>query len=80
MVPGGAGCDAAAKVGSIVAGILTGADSIADSGVLREGAVHKVLPGVKAGEGGGGLCCHLITSLFRRVNVACRVTCCMPLY
>ena len=47
-LPGGAGCDAAAKVCSIVAGMLTGADSIADLGVLREGAVHKVLPGVKA--------------------------------
>lgn len=47
-VPGAAGCDAAAKVCSIVAGMLTGADSIADIGVLREGAVHKVLPGVKA--------------------------------
>src|SRR6478609_3950484 len=47
-VPGGAGCDAAAKVCSIVAGMLTGADSIADLGVLREGAVGKVLPGVKA--------------------------------
>ena len=40
---------------SIVAGLLTGADSIADLGVLREGAVHKVFPGVKVGEGGGGL-------------------------
>src|SRR6476469_4503453 len=47
-VPGGAGSDAAAKVCSIVAGMLTGADSISDLGVLREGAVHKVLPGVKA--------------------------------
>ena len=44
-LPGGAGCDAAAKVCSIVAGMLTGADSISDLGVLREGAVHKVLPG-----------------------------------
>jgi hypothetical protein len=47
-VPGPAGCDAAAKVSSIVAGMLTGADSIDDLDVLREGAVHKVLPGVKA--------------------------------
>jgi Transposase DDE domain group 1 len=47
-VPGGAGCDAAAKVSSIVAGMLAGADSIDDMDVLREGAVHKVLPGVKA--------------------------------
>jgi len=37
-VPGGAGCDAAAKVCSIVAGMLTGADSIDDLGALREGA------------------------------------------
>ncbi|MEP6559995.1 MAG: hypothetical protein ABJD68_02850, partial [Nakamurella sp.] len=36
------------KVCSIVAGMLTGADSIDDLGVLREGAVGKVLPGVKA--------------------------------
>ena len=47
-VPGAAGCDAAAKVSSIVAGMLTGADSIDDVDVLREGAVDKVLPGVKA--------------------------------
>jgi len=47
-VPGPAGCDAAAKVSSIVAGMLTGADSIDDLDVLREGAVGKVLPGVKA--------------------------------
>ncbi|MEP6560073.1 MAG: IS1380 family transposase [Nakamurella sp.] len=47
-VPGAAGRDAAAKVSSIVAGMLTGADSIDDLDVLREGAVHKVLPGVKA--------------------------------
>jgi len=47
-IPGGAGCDAAAKVASIVAGMITGADGIDDLGVLREGAVHKVLPGVKA--------------------------------
>src|SRR5664279_3839752 len=47
-VPGGAGTNAAAKVASIVAGMLTGADSIADMDGLREGAVGKVLPGVKA--------------------------------
>ena len=47
-VPGGAGANAAAKVASIVAGMLTGADSIADMDGLREGAVGKVLPGVKA--------------------------------
>ena len=47
-IPGGAGHDAAAKVASIVAGMLTGADSIDDMDVLREGAVGKVMPGVKA--------------------------------
>src|SRR5664280_2496572 len=47
-VPGGAGANAAAKVASIVAGMLTGADSIADMDGLREGAVDKVLHGEKA--------------------------------
>jgi hypothetical protein len=47
-VPGGAGANAAAKVASIVAGMVTGADSILDMDGLREGAVGKVLPGVKA--------------------------------
>jgi hypothetical protein len=47
-VPGGAGVDAAAKVASVVAEMITGADSIDDLGLLREGAVGKVLPGVKA--------------------------------
>ena len=47
-VPGGAGANAAAKVASIVAGMFTGADSILDMDGLREGAVGKVLPGVKA--------------------------------
>src|SRR5664280_2415276 len=47
-VPGGAGANAAAKVASIVAGMVTGADSIDDMDALREGAVGKVLPGVKA--------------------------------
>jgi hypothetical protein len=47
-ISGGAGADAAAKVASIIAGMITGADSIDDLGVLREGAVHKVMPGVKA--------------------------------
>ena len=44
-VPGGAGANAAAKVASIVAGMVTGADSILDLDALREGAVGKVLPG-----------------------------------
>jgi len=50
-VPGGAGCDAAAKVCSIVAGMLTGADSIDDLGVLREGAVHKATAAITAAVG-----------------------------
>src|SRR5450755_1971926 len=41
-VPGGAGVDAAAKVASIVAGMVTGADSIDDMDALREGAVGEV--------------------------------------
>ncbi len=47
-IGGGAGADAAAKVASIIAGMITGADSIDDLDVLREGAVHKVMPGAKA--------------------------------
>ncbi|HEY4994106.1 MAG TPA: hypothetical protein VII33_18695 [Nakamurella sp.] len=47
-VPGGVGAHAAAKVASIVAGMVSGADSILDMDGLREGAVGKVLPGVKA--------------------------------
>jgi len=45
------GCDAAAKVCSIVAGMLTGADSIDDLGVLREGAVHKATAAITAAVG-----------------------------
>src|SRR5450755_3165985 len=41
-VPGGARVDAAAKVASIVAGMVTGADSIDDMDALREGAVGEV--------------------------------------
>lgn len=47
-IPGGAGHDAAGKVCSIVAGMISGADSIDDLDVLREGAIGKVLPGAKA--------------------------------
>src|SRR5450631_1561305 len=47
-VPRGVGANAAAKVASIVAGMVSGADSILDMDGLREGAVGKVLPGVKA--------------------------------
>ena len=47
-LPGGAGFDPAGKVCSIVAGMITGADSIDDLDSLREGAVGTLLPGVKA--------------------------------
>ena len=47
-VPGGAGFDSAGKVASLVAGMITGADSIDDIDALREGAVGKLMPGVKA--------------------------------
>ena len=47
-VPGPAGYDAAGKVSSIVAGMVAGADSIDDLDLLREGAIGRVLPGVKA--------------------------------
>src|SRR5664280_1677541 len=43
-VPGGAGANAAAKVASIVAGMLTGADSIVDIDAVREVAVLSTLP------------------------------------
>src|SRR5450755_3233493 len=54
-VPGGVGANAAAKVASIVAGMVSGADSILDIDGLREGAVGK-RPGVHRGipyDGGG---------------------------
>ena len=47
-LPGGAGFDAAGKVACIVAGMITGADSIDDLDVLREGAAGRLMPGVKA--------------------------------
>jgi hypothetical protein len=47
-IPGGAGFGAAAKVASIVAGMIAGADSIDDRQGLREGAVGKLMPGVRA--------------------------------
>jgi hypothetical protein len=47
-VPGSAGHDAAAKVGSLVAGMVSGADSIADMDVLRHGGMARVFSGVRA--------------------------------
>jgi hypothetical protein len=47
-VPGGAGHAAGAKVGAVVAGMAAGADSIADLGVLRHGAMPRLFTGVRA--------------------------------
>ena len=44
-VPGGAGVDAAAKVASIVAGMVTGADSIDDLDALRRARWVRCCPG-----------------------------------
>ena len=47
--PGGkCGVNAAAKAGCVVAGMAAGADSIEDLGVLRHGAMGRVLAGVRA--------------------------------
>ncbi|HET6868469.1 MAG TPA: IS1380 family transposase [Solirubrobacteraceae bacterium] len=47
-LPGGAGIAAAAKVGCLVAGMVAGADSIADMGLLRHGAMPRLFTGVRA--------------------------------
>lgn len=47
-VAGSAGASADAKIGSIVAGMLTGADSIDDLDVLRHGGIGRVVTGVRA--------------------------------
>jgi hypothetical protein len=47
-VPGGAGHAPRAKVGAIVAGMVAGADCIADLGVLRHGGMPRVFTGVRA--------------------------------
>ncbi|WP_397545032.1 IS1380 family transposase [Saccharopolyspora pogona] len=47
-VPGSEGANADAKVGSIVAGMLTGADSIDDLDVIRHGAMPKLFGGIRA--------------------------------
>jgi Transposase DDE domain group 1 len=47
-VPGGAGCAAGAKVSALVAGMVAGADSIDDMGVLRHGAMGRLFVGVRA--------------------------------
>jgi Transposase DDE domain group 1 len=47
-VPGGAGCAAGAKVSALVAGMLAGADSLDDMGLLRHGAMGRLFVGVRA--------------------------------
>ena len=47
-LPGPAGACAAGKVGSVVAGMLAGADSIEDLRLLRHGALPRLLPGSRA--------------------------------
>ncbi|MEO7377786.1 MAG: IS1380 family transposase [Nakamurella sp.] len=47
-VPGGAGHAPGAKVAAVVAGMVAGADSIADLGVLRHGGMPRLFTGVRA--------------------------------
>ncbi len=47
-MPGGAGVAAGAKVTSVVAGMVAGADSIADLDVLRHGGMGRLFTGVRA--------------------------------
>ena len=47
-VPGGPGRHAGAKVGSVVAGMVAGADSIADLDLLRHGGMGRLSAGTRA--------------------------------
>lgn len=47
-VPGPAGANAAAKIGSIVAGMAAGADSFDDLDVVRHGAMPRLFTGIRA--------------------------------
>jgi hypothetical protein len=47
-VPGGAGVAAGAKVSTLVAGMVAGADSIADMDLLRHGGMVRLFEGVRA--------------------------------
>ena len=47
-MPGGAGVAAGAKVSSLVAGMVAGADSIADMDLLRHGGMPRLFAGVRA--------------------------------
>jgi hypothetical protein len=66
-VPGHAGSNSWAKVGSILAGMATGADSIADLDALREGGMPRLFTGIRAASTLGnflrGLCMGDVSSL-----------------
>jgi len=47
-VPGGPGHAAGLKVSALVAGMIAGADSIADLAVLRHGGMDRLFTGVRA--------------------------------
>ena len=47
-VPGGPGVAAGAKVSALVAGMVAGADSIADMDLLRHGGMGRLFAGVRA--------------------------------
>ena len=47
-VPGTAGANAAVKVSAVVAGMVTGADSISDLDVLRHGGMGRIFDGIRA--------------------------------
>jgi Transposase DDE domain group 1 len=47
-IPGGAGVSAGAKVSAVVAGMVAGADSIADMDLLRHGGMGRLFTGVRA--------------------------------
>jgi len=47
-VPGPAGANAAAKIPGLVAGMVAGADSITDMGLLRHGGMGRLFTGVRA--------------------------------
>lgn len=46
-VPGPAGANTAAKVSGLMAGVVAGADSIVDMGLLRHGTAAKLFDGVR---------------------------------
>jgi hypothetical protein len=66
-VPGSTGANPAAKVGSILAGMATGADSITDLDTLREGGMPRMFTGIRAASTLGnflrGLCMGDVSSL-----------------